>query len=209
MKIPKPSFLATLAADTVNAEERTIDVTFYSGAKIPRFSWSKGEYILRFDTSPGAVRLGALNSGNAPVLDSHRSYGLSGVLGVVESAEIADGKASATLRFASGDDDVDRIWNKVEQKIIRNVSMGAYVHKMKDVTKDEDQKTREFLAVDWEPVEISPVALGADPGAHINMSAEEESIEVELLEEQVHTVQPDEPEPDHRLAIEEARLRLF
>lgn len=209
MRIPKPSFMATLAAETIDGANRTVDVTFYSGANVPRFSWSKGEYMLRFDTRPAAVRMGSLQGGTAPVLNSHNSYSLDAVIGVIDGAEIKDGKGTATMRFASDDEVADRIWNKVQQRVIRNVSMGAYVHKMKDVTKDAEAKIREFLAVDWEPVEISLVAIGADPNAHVNMSGEQDSIEVELLGEQIHPVEPGERGLIHRLAIEEARLRLF
>ena len=209
MKIPRPRFMATLAADTVNEKNRTVDVTFYTGAAVPRFSWSKGEYMLAFDMTPAAVRMGALNGGTAPVLNSHNSYSLDAVIGVVERAELKEDNGVATIRFAADDEAAEGVWNKVKQGVIRNVSMGSYIHKMKDVTKDAEAKVREFLAIDWEPVEISLVAIGADPGAHVNMGDERTSIEVEVLGKQVLPVEPGDHGSIYRLAIEEARLRLF
>jgi len=185
IRIPKPSILALLAPETVDAEQRTVEVTFYSGATVPRFSWSRGEYLLTFEMKPSAVRLNSLNSGRAPVLETHSEWSTKDVLGVVEKGWLADGEARARLRFAKSDEDADRVWNKVEQKILRNVSMGVLIHKMQETSAEG--KTKSFLATDWEPYEISVVPVGADPGAHIRMQAESaEEVEVEVLRATAH-----------------------
>jgi hypothetical protein len=52
--------------------------------------------------------------------------------------------------------------------------MGAAIYRLKETTK-EGEKERSFLAVDWEPQEISVVPVGADPGAGFLLSAEPET----------------------------------
>jgi Caudovirus prohead serine protease len=180
VRIPRPSIIATLAAESANNDERTIDATFYSGAEVPRFSWLRGEYMLTLENKPGSVRLKALNSGSAPVLEAHSDFSTRDVLGVVEKGWLENGSAKATLRFVKNDSDADQVWNKIEQKVLRNVSMGVRIHKMKETSGSED-KVKSYLATDWEPFEISIVPIGADPGAHLEMAADagEQEIEVE------------------------------
>jgi hypothetical protein len=182
VQILKPRIDAELANATANAETRTVDFQFYSGATVRRYSWTKGEYTLAF--SMDGVRLDQLNSGRAPVLETHSDYSTKDVLGVIEKGWVENGRGMARVRFAKGDPAADQVWNKIEQKILRNVSMGAVVHKMKDTSKEND-KIKSYLAVDWEPLEISVVPIGADPDAQIVMSDQARemlSVEVEAVE---------------------------
>ncbi len=169
VQILKPRIDAGLAPESANAESRTVDFQFYSGATVRRYSWERGEYTLAFSMDPEHVRLGGLNSGRAPVLETHSSNSTQDVLGVIESGRIENGKGMARVRFAKGVPAADQLWAKIEQKIIRNVSMGVQIHKMKDLSK-EDDKIKSYMAVDWEPLEISVVPIGADPEAQIVMS---------------------------------------
>lgn len=163
LKLPRQELGVQLDADTLNEEKRTVDAVFYSGAQVMRMNWWTGEkWMLQFSMDPAHIRMGRLQSG-APLLNQHSDWSLSDVLGVVEKAWLEDGKGMTTLRF-SDRADVEPIWQDVKNKIIRNVSMGAAVHKLKDVTPDES-KIKHYLAIDWEPMEISAVPIGADPGA--------------------------------------------
>lgn len=191
IKVPRPNIIATLAAESADAERRTVDVVFYSGATVPRFSWLRGEYLLTFSMDKGAIRLGSLNSGTSPVLETHSDWSTRDVLGVIEKGWLEDGQAKATMRFAQNDPDADRVWNKIEQQVLRNVSMGVRIHKMKETSGSED-KVKSYLATDWEPFEISVVPIGADPGAHIQMSAPEGEQEVEVEEFAARATSPGE-----------------
>jgi len=163
LTVPRQTLAVELAAETLNEEKRTIDVQFYSGANVPRMNfWTGEKYYLAFSTEAKHIRMGRLNSG-APVLNTHSSESLSDVIGVVEKAWLEDGKAKARLRFSERAE-VEPLWHDIRSGIIRNVSMGASVHKLKDVTPEES-KEKHYLAVDWEPMEISAVPIGADPGA--------------------------------------------
>jgi hypothetical protein len=182
IQILKPRIGAeALAADTINTENRTVDFQFYSGATVQRYSWVRGEYTLAFSMEPSAIRLVNLNSGRAPILESHSDYSTSDVLGVIEKGWLEKGKGMATVRFAKNDPAADLVWNKIEQKILRNVSMGAVIHKLKDLSKEAD-KVKSYLAIDWEPIEISIVPIGADPEAQVLMAANQspETLSVEI-----------------------------
>ena len=171
VKMPRQELAVQLASETLNSENRTIDAQFYSGAQVQRMNWWTGEkWMLQFSMDPAHVRLGRMNSG-APVLNAHDDRSLGAVLGVVERAWLEGGKGKATLRF-SDRADVEPLWADIKNRIIRNVSMGAAIHKMKDVTP-EDSKVKHWLATDWEPMELSAVPIGADAGAGF-LSAENE-----------------------------------
>lgn len=159
---------------SVNAEKRTFDLTWTTGADVVRFDWETGRRFLeRLSTDPKHVRLERLNSG-APLLDSHSAYSVANQLGVVEddSASVNGKTGRATVRFpkAEDDPDADRIFRKVADKIIRNVSAGYRVHKFEDAGVDKRTNLPILIASDWEPFEISMVPMGADAGARTRSS---------------------------------------
>lgn len=162
IELPRHLLRASVEPSTLDADARTIDLIWYTGASIYRYSWDEGVYELTFSMDPKAVRMDRLRSG-APLLNSHSQWSLEAVIGVVEKASIEKGVGRATVRFSERED-VEPIWNDVKAKIIRNVSMGAVVHQMKEVTEKGD-RLKKFLAIDWEPMELSMVAVAADPGA--------------------------------------------
>lgn len=179
IEILKPRIDAALAAETMNSEARTIELQFYSGGTVRRYSWVSGTYLLAFSMEADHVRLGRLNSGRAPVLETHSDWSTQDVLGVVEEGWLAKGRGMARARFALNDAAADRVWNKIEQKILRNVSMGAVIHKLKELSTEED-KIKSYLAVDWEPLEISIVPIGADPEAQVMSGEDGSTMSVEL-----------------------------
>jgi hypothetical protein len=156
---------ATLAAESINREARTVDLVFYSGATVFRAPMFADAYELEFEVSRKAAKLGRLNAG-APLIDSHRTYGgLEAILGVVEKAWIEDGQARATVRFSQRPE-VDPVWRDVLDGVVKNVSMGTYILAMDEVTeKGADMKR--FRATSWEPTEISLVGVPADAGAQV------------------------------------------
>jgi len=210
VRLPIQRLAAELAAETANPEQRTVDVVFYSGQSVRRIGWD-GPFHLAFSIEPSAVRLGRLNAG-APLLNAHGATrrdlvtgeaSVEAVVGVVERAWLEHGAGRATVRF-SDRPEVEPIWRDVQNKILRNVSMGVAIHRLKETTK-EGEKERSFLAVDWEPQEVSVVPVGADPGAGFLLSAEPEtecSIELratvpakgEIMNEEVKTTGAGTPE---------------
>jgi hypothetical protein len=155
------------AVGSVNAEKRTAELIFSTGAAVDRMDWYSGKrYREVLGMKPTNIRLDRLNAG-APLLDSHSAYAMSDILGTVEpgSARIEGGKAIATVRFSKRDS-VTPIWNDVMDGIMTAVSVGYRVHKFEETT-DANGAVPTRTAVDWEPFEISMVPMPADPGAKV------------------------------------------
>jgi len=143
-------------------DERTATLTGYTGALVRRYD-ARGPFEMRFSMEPGAVRMGRLASGSAPLLNSHRDFTVDDVIGVITRAWIENGQGKATVRFSKRAD-VDPIWQDVQDGILRNASMGVAIHAVEDVTP-QGAEMRQVLVTDWEPEEVSLVPVGADPGA--------------------------------------------
>lgn len=159
---------------TVNEADRTVEVVFTSGADVPHWMNTSEGYrrvMTRAQLTASAARLDRLNGG-APVLDGHMDYSARDVIGVVESARIEEGRQGvAVIRFSQAPE-VDSIWQKVKEGTLRNVSMGFYIHEAMIQSFDTDGEMREIWELtDWEPFEISMVAVGADPGARVQNEA--------------------------------------
>lgn len=162
-EMPRMYTRAAIQPETIDVEKRTVEVIFSTGAKVRRGFWEPYEEILSMD--PKHVRMKRLNDG-APLLNAHRAFSNKDVIGVVESAKIENKTGYATVRF-SQDEDADKIYRKVREKVLRSVSVGYDVHKYEDITEDKKNALQRFRAIDWEPLEISVVPIGADPDAQI------------------------------------------
>jgi ribosomal protein S8E len=143
-------------------DDRTATLTWYTGAAVRRYD-ARGPFEMRFSMAPGAVRMGRLASGSAPLLNSHRDFAVDDVIGVITRAWIENGQGKAAVRFSKRAD-VDPIWQDVQDGILRNASMGVAIHAVEDVTP-QGAAMRQVLVTDWELEEISLVPVGADPGA--------------------------------------------
>lgn len=173
---PDPSDLPMATREApitiVNAESRTIEVTWTTGAAGERFDWYSGtRYIEELVVDDRAVRLGRLNAG-APVLDTHNRYsGLSAMLGVVERAWIENGEGKASIRFPKAEDDpeADKVFRKVQDGIIRSLSVG---YRRLKIEVDKRKEPQVWRVVDWEPYEISFVPVPFDVGAQVRDEAE-------------------------------------
>jgi prohead serine protease len=163
--LPVMGIDAEVRAATVNEKARTAEVIFTTGSKVRRRRMFSEEYDEQLEVSPATIRLERLNAG-APFLDTHDAFQLSSILGVVVegSARIEKGRGVATIKF-SDREDVEPVFRDVKNGIIRNVSVGYRVHKYEIEKRDGEIDL--WRAVDWEPLEISAVPIGADPGAHV------------------------------------------
>lgn len=142
-----------------------------------RTNWLKQPYYEELSLAPEHVNLGRLNAG-APLLNSHRSDDLKSQIGVVEKAWISDGKGHARLRF-SRRDDVEPVFQDVKDGIIRGISVGYRVHKTEERKEEKGAEFKTIRALDWEPHELSLVAVGADSGATVRTLGGEEEAQME------------------------------
>lgn len=155
---------ASIVAGSLNEQERSFDVLWTAGAEVPRVDWWTGQrYVEVLEVSDKAIRMDRLQSGRAPVLDSHSRWSLENVIGVVEkgSVRIEAGQGHAKVRL-SARDDIAGVVSDIRDGIIANISPGYVTHAYREEMK-ENQLYR--IATDWEPMEISFVPVGADPDA--------------------------------------------
>ncbi len=140
-----------LGRAAVNANERTVEIAFSSEAPVERYF---GTEIL--DHSPKSVRLGRLNNGGAVLVEHDRNR----QIGVIVSARIdADRVGRAVIRFGKSAL-AEEIFHDVMVGIRRLVSVGYRNHKTETETKTAGVET--VRVTDWEPFEISLVAIPAD-----------------------------------------------
>lgn len=158
-KCGREALSAQTMPGTLNAEERTVDVVWFTGIDVPRMNlWTGEPYTLRFD--PKGVDLSNLNNG-APVLNDHSDEeGVEGQKGVVTKAWVDGNQYLATLRFSKRPE-VDGIWQDIQDKIIQKFSMGTEILAKRDISAKGD-KMKTILATQWRPREISMAPLPAD-----------------------------------------------
>src|SRR5690606_20028615 len=121
-----------------------------------------------------------LNNG-APLLNSHRSWDLRDVIGVVErgTAKLKGGEGEAEVRFSKRED-VEPIFRDVQDGIIQNVSVGYRVYRYEKIEGGEEE-IPVYRATDWEPYEVSAVPMGADDGAGFRAADKQELNHVEIV----------------------------
>lgn len=154
---------AALAPESLDAEARTVRVTWGTGADVRRLG-----HIERLDMA--GADLSRLVG--APVLDSHRRTGLADQLGVVVDAGIEDGRGWAVIRLR---DDRADVWEAIRGGIIRGVSVGYTVERWREERAPDGSRVR--VAARWTPHEVSLVPLAADAAATIR--SEEHVMETE------------------------------
>lgn len=174
--LPAAQIRAALSESSVNEEARTVELVWTTGAKGLRSAW--GElYYEELEVSERAVDLTRLREG-APLLAAHDSYSLDSVIGVVERAWIEGGLGKAIVRFAS-DENSDRVFQKVKERVLRNVSVGYSVQEYTEVDSEDEVPT--YRATRWQPAEISIVPIGFDAGARTRNNENVNESEVEIL----------------------------
>lgn len=146
----------------VNDVADRYEVTWSTGAQVRRFDWWEGEEFMEELDLSGAD-LTRLNAG-APVLDSHQSYGLSHVIGVVERAWVDGDAAKAEIRL-SDRPEVAGIRQDVASGILRNLSVGYAISEIEHIKSSERGMPDLVRVTRFEPLELSIVPVPADHGA--------------------------------------------
>lgn len=181
VSIPMITRTAVVQPKTFDKENRTVEVVFTTGSRGLRGGFFTEPFIEELGLKKSEVRMGRLNN-RAPFLDSHgfgEKRGVRNVLGVIESAELIEGKEGRALVRFSKRAEVDDVVQDVEDRILTHVSVGYNVHRFREVGEQDGLKV--MRAVDWEPVEISLVAAGFDDKAVVR-SASDDAVECEIEE---------------------------
>ena len=162
---------ALTAPATVDRTARTVEVVWSTGARARNLVPSLGLITEELEMSPNAVRMEALRSGNAPVLNTHRSLDARDVLGRVTAARLERGRGYATLQFSAAAD-VEPVWQRIADGTLRAVSVGYRVHRY-EPRPDAATGTTVHRAVDWEPFEISVVPIPVDRDAAVRAQGDQ------------------------------------
>jgi HK97 family phage major capsid protein len=147
-------------AETINQEARTIELSFSSEEPYQRW-W--GIEIL--DHKASSVRLGRLNSGAALLVD----HNTRDQVGVVERAWLKGAKAYAVVRFGRSAR-AEEVFQDVRDGIRKLVSVGYRIHEL--VLEKARDGVETYRVTDWEPYEISLVAVPADPSVGVGRDGE-------------------------------------
>lgn len=156
---------ANLTPASFDAERRTFDIVWTTGARVQRYSYNEGEVDEELEVSSQAIDLRRLNLG-APVLNSHRSGNLADVIGVIVpgSAQIVSGQGMATVQLSERED-VAPILRDLQSGVLRNFSVGYRVNEYQIIRRDGERPL--YRAVKWEPMEVSLVAIPFDAEAQV------------------------------------------
>ncbi|MCA3519123.1 MAG: peptidase U37 [Rhodobacter sp.] len=177
---------APILPATVNTEARSVDVVFTTGAAVRRRRWTGWDTSVPFDevleVSERAVDLTRLNAG-APALDSHSVWSSHSQVGVVERAWIEGKEGKATIRFPREglDQAADRMFGLISDGIIRNVSVGYSIERVKVVEPAAKGEVEQRIVERWTPLEVSFVTVPADPRAQVR-AADQASYPVEIID---------------------------
>lgn len=157
---------AKVRANSYDESTNTVDIIWTTGAAVRRSDWSGEEYDEVLSLEPGAVDLSRLNGG-APFLDSHQDGASANVIGsiVPGSAKIEDGRGTATVLLSKASDVSDAV-QKIREGVLRNCSVGYWVNAS---TRSEGSKGQPdtVTVTSWTPLEVSAVAVPADPGSQV------------------------------------------
>lgn len=174
--IQKSQTRAEFDISSVDKENRTIDLVWTTGFKGLRTTRSGFQYYEELEVSREAINTSRL-VGN-PLLAAHDTTSLDSVIGVIEDVRIDPilKEGRSRVRFAN-DDFSDRVFQKVQDKILRNTSVGYNIDEFVDATNKGDVIPT-YRVKRWTPLEISLVPIGFDPGAQIRAQENETEIEI-------------------------------
>ncbi len=151
---------AVIVSGSIDKEKLTVDLSFSSEEPVER--WFGTEIL---DHKKTSVDMSRLNNSAAVLLD-HRG----GQIGVVEKAQIKDKIGLARLRF-SKQGVGKKVFDDIEDGIMKNVSFGYRVNKFEDPISDDDGN-KTYRSKDWTPHEISMVGVPADHSIGVGRSSE-------------------------------------
>lgn len=190
VQIPKLNSRAEFRSETADEEKRTVEVVATTEKPVMRGWFNRYWEVL--DMNPKSVRMSRMEKG-APFLDSHKTWGgVDAQLGIVEKAWVKGDQLHARIRFPKKgiDEAADKVFEKIKDGILRNISIGYIVHKLEKQPAKNPQDQNEvptMRATDWEPMEVSIVTVPADENATVRAAEGEEKFDCEVIETRIQT----------------------
>ncbi|NVK19173.1 MAG: phage major capsid protein [Methylocystaceae bacterium] len=161
-----PAFGPKVAADAkVEGGDRLVRLSFSSELPVLR-EYPTGTAYEVLGHDPGEVDLARLNNGSAPVLKDHRRD-VDSMVGTVVSAQLEGRRGRAFVRLADTAEGSSML-SRIQAGEVQSVSVGYAVHELKPAREHNGYPV--FRATKWEAVEISLVAVPADPTVGVGRS---------------------------------------
>lgn len=196
-----------IRAEDVSTDDRVIDATFATDAKVRMFDWESWKPI--HEVLPAPARTDA---DHVLLLDSHKR-GTEDCLGSCLNIRSEGGNTIGQMRFDE-DENSDRILGKYRSKSLRSVSVGYAVRchvvipagesaEVNGVRYEADPQLDLRVATDWFLREVSAVTIPADDGAVVRELAsircsqvsEEQATQLLKQQRQPSLPFPETPEP--------------
>lgn len=176
------SRVLTLERDTINEEDRTVELSFSSEAAYERWF---GPEILSHD--PGAIDLARLQEVGVLLFAHGRdfNYGRMPIGTIVRVWIDAEARKGRAIVKFDDDEDSERVFQKVRKGIIKGVSVGYSVSSWEEVKAGKTSANGRvqgpaYVALKWEPFEISIEPTPADPSVGVGRSNQNESEEEQM-----------------------------
>jgi hypothetical protein len=183
---------AQFDVSTFDENKRTVEVVFATDTPVLTRNWrvSDEPFYEILSMNPQHIRKERIDSG-LPILKDHYAS-IDDQIGIMTEVKFVGNQARGVVRFSSNEDVVPLI-NDVREGIKKNVSVGYKVHRYSEVPRTDGQQYATYRAEDWEPMEVSFVAVPADPGASARTDgAEEYPVEIHKIQN------PNNPKPMKR-----------
>ena len=163
--------------DSINEEERTVEVVFTTGQAGKRYHWDIGYYMEELEVSKRAINVERLEKG-LPVIDNHETYqGIKGVQGITREFTIDEknGELIGTVFFPE-EESVERTWQLVRQGVLKHWSLGYDVTEYRATVNPDDGDLDNYLATSWMPTELSIVPVSFETNNGIRNKADAKNL---------------------------------
>ena len=142
------------------------ELVFTTGAPVRRYDWFRERpYIEQLEVSAEAINTDRLERG-APLLNSHMAWRLEDQIGVCDQPSIANGQGIVQSQL-SRRESVAGIVQDLEDRVIRNVSVGYVRDAIEMVAPNEASGMWVYRVTRWTPMEVSLTPIPADMDSQV------------------------------------------
>jgi hypothetical protein len=189
LKLPLSSTRAEIKPASYNEADNTVEIDFATEYEVRRRTWDGTEFVEILECTDTAVRMERLNSG-ANLVDTHNTYSVSTIIGVVERAWIENKVCRAVVRLSKRAE-IAGIVNDIKDGIITNISVGYRIFGATQI--DNEDETIQIRVTDWEPTELTICSVPQDYTAGIRSLQNDNSNYYEInVETNTRSMTPEE-----------------
>ena len=154
------------AAAGESAPAARFELVFTTGAPVRRYDWQNGRYYIeQLEVSAEAINTERLVRG-APLLNSHSAYSLEDQIGVCDQPTISNGEGVVQSQL-SRRESVRGIVQDLEDRVIRNVSVGYVRDAIEMIAPSELTGMWTYRVTRWTPMEVSLTPIPADMDSQV------------------------------------------